>query len=340
MSKKVILFFIVGVISIFFVGISFSSFLGGDRAEDSSLKGDQNKKSLSVVASFYPLFFIAQYIGGDHAEVINISGSSDVHSYTLTPGDMTTMINSNLAILQGENLELWAKDFIPELEKKGVKTLVLLERLDISENRSKDDGHIRDSKSQNDSNDSGSHDHEDGDSHDHDGIDPHTWLDPVLAQNMVDFIEQEFSQIDPDHAPLYKDNAQQLKDRFQEVHREYVRVLGSCHRNEVIVSHNAFGYIAERYGFITHPIAGLSTLDEPSAKLLSQLQQEAKEGMTHVLTEEGNVERYAETLARETGLTLLSINPLGRGTLNENKDFFDVIHENLQAFALALDCTI
>lgn len=59
--------------------------------------------------------------------------------------------------------------------------------------------------------------------------------------------------------------------------RKYAETLDVCQRNEVIVSHDAFRYIARRYGFTTHAIAGLSTMDEPSAKILTELKEEARE---------------------------------------------------------------
>jgi ABC-type Zn uptake system ZnuABC Zn-binding protein ZnuA len=50
------------------------------------------------------------------------------------------------------------------------------------------------------------------------------------------------------------------------------------------------------------------------------------------------VTRFAETLAREAGLTILDVNPLGRGPLNENINFIDVMYNNLESFSTALNC--
>jgi len=87
-----------------------------------------------------------------------------------------------------------------------------------------------------------------------------------------------------------------------------------------------------------HTIAGISSQDEPSAQILAELKKEAEEGITHILIEENNVRRFADTLARETGLATLPTNPLGRGTLDPQKDFFDIMQENLQSFKTALNC--
>jgi hypothetical protein len=35
---------------------------------------------------------------------------------------------------------------------------------------------------------------------------------------------------------------------------------------------------------------------------------------------------------------MLPINPLGRGTLDPKKDFFDIAEENLESFKTALNC--
>lgn len=65
---------------------------------------------------------------------------------------------------------------------------------------------------------------------------------------------------------------------------------------------------------------------------------EAEEGITHILVEENSVKAFAETLARETGLATLPVSPLGRGTLDPSKDFFDVMNTNLNSFKIALNC--
>src|SRR5580765_1138134 len=64
-------------------------------------------KRLSVVASFYPLYFFAQQIGGDKATVINITpAGAEPHDYEPTAQDIAQIEQSKLLILNG-SLESW-----------------------------------------------------------------------------------------------------------------------------------------------------------------------------------------------------------------------------------------
>ena len=155
---------------------------------------------------------------------------------------------------------------------------------------------------------------------------------------MVDNILAAFISMDSENESVYTANAQTLVSQFQQLDQSLQTELANCLLDEVIVSHDAYGYLARRYGFTMHAIGGLSTNDEPSAKILADLKEEAKEGITHILTEENSVRRFAETLAAETGHTILPINPLGQGTLDPNKDFFDIMNENLSSLKTALNC--
>lgn len=279
---------------------------------------------IQVVASFYPLAFMAEKIVGDKATVTNLAGAVDVHAYRPTPQDLVQLNEADLVIFQGDELEPWTEEVIPSLKQKGVATLEVSHGLDLA----KIEKH-----------EASENEEEHHDEHHHGEFDPHTWLDPVLAQDMVAEIADALVAVDPANAELYKDNAQILQDRFSQLDKAFASELSQCANKGVIASHDAYGYLARRYGFEIHSIAGLSTQDEPSAKLLAELKAEAEgAGITYILVEENGIQVFAETLARETGLQMLPVNPLGRGTLDPTKDFFAVMDMNLSSFKIALDC--
>lgn len=281
----------------------------------------QAKKS--IVASFYPVAFMAEQIVGDKAEVINLAGSVDVHSFEPSPQDLVKINKADLVVFQGAELEPWTDGVIPELKAKGVNTLEVTHGLELAKRGGHDDH---------------KDEHKDEHGHKHGEFDPHTWLDPILAQKMAGKILEAVVAIDPTNEKTYQANAKALKDRFAKLDQDLKKGLAQCANEEFIVAHNAYGYLVRRYGFKTHAIAGLSPHDEPSAKLLAELKKEAEEGITHILIEENNIRRFADTLAKETGLATLPANPLGRGTLDPKKDFFDVMEENLASFKTALNC--
>ena len=94
---------------------------------------------------------------------------------------------------------------------------------------------------------------------------------------MVRSILESVIALDPDNKTLYEANSKKLTERFIGLDTQYSKALKYCKNEEVIVSHDAYGYLANRYGFEIHAIAGLSTQDIPSAKILAQLKEEAEE---------------------------------------------------------------
>jgi zinc transport system substrate-binding protein len=325
MQKKFLWIAVAFVVGLSAIVIAIVSVSTTNDSTQTSLDEDISQ-SISIAASFYPLAYFAEQIGGEYATVINIAGSGDPHSYRPVPSDITAMLDADAVLTQGEVFEPWIADLQSQLDVAGVYTVHILDELGIVS--SEHEGEYEHE-----------HEHEHEEEHHHGGIDPHTWTDPVLARQMAGVILNVFLSLDPDHSSVYEANAESLDAKLASLDARYRQTLDTCVRRDVIVSHDAFGYLAKRYGFITHPIAGLSTSDEPSAKTLADIRAEAEEvGATHILAEEGNVKRFAETLSRETGLAMLSINPLGRGTLDPNKDYFDGMNDNLETFAIALGC--
>jgi len=354
MNKKSIVWGVALLALVMGAVVVFS--LGGRSPEGipSEVSADpQEKEKLSVVTSFYPLAYLAEEIGGEYVDVINLSGARDVHAYTPSSREVEHIRRADVVFYQSEYLEAWMEDATRTLSSEAVRVVEVMNELDETMIReSSGDKHDHEEGGHEDEHeDEHEHEHEDehggeanhkeeveGHDHDHGGIDPHTWADPVLYGEMAHIVKDALVTVGTLNENVYEMNLANLETRLAQLDAQYSGRLTSCERDEVIVSHDAFGYLADRYGFHAHAIAGISTLDEPSAQLLAELRDEAGSGMTHILAEEGSVTAYAETLSRETGLEILTVNPLGRGPLDENKDYFGVMEENLEAFSLALGC--
>lgn len=271
-----------------------------------------NDEKKQIVASFYPLAFMTEEIVSDKAEVTDLAGNQEVHDYIPSPQDMVKLNKANLVIIQGIELEPWAEDMIPQLQQKNIPVLKVSKGLDLYKTEEHE---------------------EEEDEHHHGKFDPHTWLDPVLSQAMIQNITQKIIEIDPENADFYKDNSEKLAKKLQEFDKKFKNL--SCQNKEAIVSHDAFGYVSRRYGFSVPPIAGISTNDEPSAKILAELKKQIKaDGITTILTEENNVKRFAETLARETGLKMLPIYTLE----TDATPFFSGYAKNFESVKTAFSC--
>lgn len=302
-------------------------FSNNKASESESEKTTQPEaEKLSIATSFYPLQFALERIVGDLGTVTNIGAGSDPHDFEPTTQNILALQKADLVVLQGADFEPWGDAVIARLEADGVPVVLATADIDLHEGGHHDEDEHGDVEA-----------HEDEDEDSHGAYDPHTWLDPVLFSEMVAYIADEIAAIDPDNATVYQVNASALQSELAALDTEYKNRLASCALDEVIISHDAFGYLAERYEFEIHSIAGLSTQDTPSATTLAALKEEAEEGISAILLEENSITAYGETLARETGLQTLSINPIAY-IVPAGENYLTLMQSNLNTFATALRC--
>ncbi len=73
-------------------------------------------------------------------------------------------------------------------------------------------------------------------------------------------------------------------------------------RRQLVTSHDAFAWLARDYGFIVHPVAGVSPGAEPNARNLARLVDLIRrEHIPAVFIENSESSKLADALARETG---------------------------------------
>jgi zinc transport system substrate-binding protein len=163
--------------------------------------------------------------------------------------------------------------------------------------------------------------------------DPHVWLDPVRFAGIVRQIASAL------RTPTAADA---LVARLDALDRAYRRGLAHCTRREIVTSHAAFGYLAERYGLVQVPLVGLQPEAEPGPRAIERLVDEVRStGATTVFSEPLASAALADDVAREAGATTARLDPLEGLTAAETDagaDYFTVMHENLQALRTALGC--
>jgi zinc transport system substrate-binding protein len=164
--------------------------------------------------------------------------------------------------------------------------------------------------------------------------DPHVWLDPLRYVTIVGRIGQAL------HEPAA---AARLQGRLRGLDREYGKGLARCQRHEIVTSHEAFGYLAERYGLEQVAITGLSPEVEPEpAKLQHVVELVRTRGVTTIYFETLVSPRIAETVARETGAKTAVLDPIEGLTEEElahGDDYFSLMRKNLRTLREGLGCS-
>jgi zinc transport system substrate-binding protein len=168
----------------------------------------------------------------------------------------------------------------------------------------------------------------------HSDGDPHVWLDPLRYVKLVGRIGQAL------HEP---DATARLQARLRDLDREYRSGLAHCERREIVTSHEAFGYLAERYGLEQVAITGLSPEVEPEpAKLQHVVELVRERGVTTIYFETLVSPRIAETVARETGAKTAVLNPiegLTKDEISKGENYFSLMRTNLRMLRDGLGCS-
>lgn len=268
---------------------------------------------LSVVAGFYPFAFLAEQIGGGHVAVRNLTRpGAEPHDLELTPSQVGAVSKADLAIYE-KGLQPAVDAAVEQNSPKAALDTATVVRLEDHGDLGEGDGH---------------------------SADPHVWLDPVDFGRIADALSAELQRIDPAHAADYQVNQAALDSRFKSLDADYRSGLAHCRRKDVVTSHAAFGYLAERYGLVQVPLAGLSPDDEPSAAHLAKIQHLIKtEGVTTVFFETLASPKTARTLAADTGTTAAVLDPLEGVKNPSEQDYLSIMRDNLTALRTALGCS-
>jgi zinc transport system substrate-binding protein len=163
--------------------------------------------------------------------------------------------------------------------------------------------------------------------------DPHVWLDPLRFATIVERVGAALHR---------KPAADRLVGRLRALDREYRRGLARCARREIVTSHEAFAYLAQRYRLRQIAITGLSPEAEPAPKDLQRVVDRVrKTGATTVFFETLVSRRVAGTVARETGTRTAVLNPIEGLTpaqVEQGQDYFSLMRTNLANLRRALGC--
>jgi zinc transport system substrate-binding protein len=164
--------------------------------------------------------------------------------------------------------------------------------------------------------------------------DPHVWLDPLRYAKIVARIGEALGT---------PDAADRLVGRLTALDGEYRRGLAHCRRHEIVTSHEAFGYLAERYGLEQVAITGLSPEAEPEpGKLQDVVELVRMRGVTTIYFETLVSPRIADTVARETGAKTAVLNPIEGLTEDEvarGENYFSLMRTNLRTLREGLGCS-
>jgi zinc transport system substrate-binding protein len=165
-----------------------------------------------------------------------------------------------------------------------------------------------------------------------------------MAKLQAEQIYNALIQKDPDHESYYYKRWTNLKDRLEQLYNDYTTGLATKQKDEIFVSHEAFGYITYRYGFEQHGVIGLSADEQPSAATIANIVDLMKEHETFVVyVDPVYSSEYAQTLKNElqtqTGHTVTILKLYLMLGPTDDQNLIQQMQSNLANLKIGLEAT-
>ncbi len=304
--------------------ILVSLFLTGCNNSAKSNNSTESNNKLTIVTSFYPMYISTLNIVKDipNVEVLNMTTSQTgcLHDYSLSTKDLKTLSNADILIINGAGMESFLDDVIDKYSD--LKIIEASKGIHLIEDTEHDD-HTED------------HDHED---HDHD-VNPHVWVSISKNIEEVSNIAEELSSLDPNHANEYQNNANEYIAKLENLKTEMHSTLDNIAHKDIITFHEAFPYFAEEFGLNIVGVIEIEPDSEPSAKEVENIISIINEkNIKALFTEPQYSSKIADTIAKETGASIYTLDPIVTGDSNEKayNDYIIKMQENLNTLKEAL----
>ena len=289
--------------------------------------------TVSVVATTTILGDVANNIvacAGGTVEVLMPIGA-DAHDFSASSDQVASMINADLVISNGLDLESGLIDSLENAANDGANVFEiapLINPIEFGVGMHDEEGDA--------------HSDEEGDAHDHGDLDPHFWFDMNRMADAAQLTGAELTQITGDLA--YTTCADTTATQIQAAESDVREILESVPvENRILVTdHDALGYLADLYGY---EIAGTvipagTTLASPSSADLAELVATIDaEGVTAIFANTAEPSALAEAVATETGADI-SVIPLYVGSLGAPDSpaatYIDMMRTDAQLIAQGL----
>lgn len=273
----------------------------------------------TVVTSFYPVWIITLNLtdGLNDVAVRNLAAPSVgcLHDYQLQPADMKALDGADALIVNGAGMEA----FLPEITRT-FPSLPVIEASEGIELLAEDDAvRIGDAEEEE--------------------VNSHIWLDPVRAVLMAENIANGLADLMPQHRDVLLANLESYRERLTALDTQLREGLQDLPRRDIVTFHEAFPYFAAAYGL--HVVAVVSK--EPGevvtpAQMGSLVMEIERLGNPPLFVEPQYTDLSAQTLSRETGSAVYSLDPVVTGPEeNVPLDYYEtVMIKNMETLVEAL----
>lgn len=294
------------VVLIFFLGIWYLVHTSDNYFEkytETKIKVENEK--LVIFTSIYPYAELTKMIVGTSAKVTYPDATkANLHEFEPLFSDIQNLNQADMVILNGLNIDAWAVQWVRENNKSNV--LVLSDETGVNNT----------------------------------DTNAHYWLDPEILSKEITLISEKIGFIDPTNAFVYEANAEEIVKKINELDTGFRDSAINCKHKVFVSEHGAFGLFAKSHGLDEIVIIPNEEWSEVSPALIEKIKNIIMENQIKFVFRPPNSNSgLAETLASETGVDILPLDPIEAPLMEEESgDFFDRFQKNLDNLLVGLEC--
>ena len=195
---------------------------------------------LNIVTTFYPVYEFTKQVAGDEANVeLLIGAGTEPHDYEPSAKAVAKIQDADAFVYENENMETWVPDLLKTLKDKKETVIKATGNMLLLPGGEEEE------------------DHDHGEEGHHHDYDPHVWLSPKRAIQMVEHIRDNLSKAYPDKKAAFEKNAGAYIKKLEALNKEYEDGLANAKQKSFVTQHAAFNYLALDYGLKQVPISGI-----------------------------------------------------------------------------------
>jgi manganese/iron transport system substrate-binding protein len=202
------------------------------------------KAGLKVVTSIDLFADLIRPVAGDRAEIVAlVPAGADPHTYEPVPSKLVDISEADLILINGLGIEETLMDVIKNNVRGGVPVIEMSAGLPVLQGDGPGTGN------------------------------PHLWLNVRYAMHYVEVARDALIQVDPEGAATYSANAQAYLAELEDLDTQVQQSIASipAERRKLVTFHDAFPYLAQRYGLELVGVVVRSPGQEPSAREVADL---------------------------------------------------------------------
>ena len=267
----------------------------------------QNNKKL-VLCSILPIFYFTKLVGADcdiiEVELLLSPQTGCPHNYSLTTRDFKKLASSNFLVINGAKLD----DFIGNKARRvnpNLKIFSATERLPIIFDKNRNPN-------------------------------PHLWVNPKFASEMVLNIKNFLAQNFPHHLRILNFNAQKTKNRYLKLYEDFLKESRNFKKHRIVAVHGIMDYLARDLNLEIVALLHSESDMEPSAGEIKNLILTIKKMKGEVIfTEPQYPDKLARVISSETGIPVFKFDPVSTGN-TDPLNYEKTMYKNLRTLKEAL----